>query len=82
MLKQTYRATYGKDMVKVVQDDLSMKTKRLFIMALEGSRMDESSMVDHNLVQQDVRALHGAARGAGTDEITVSCLHGEATCCN
>lgn len=71
MLKQAYKAAYGKDMAKVVQDDLSMKTKRLFLMALEGARMDEHAPLNHQLIQQDAHAIRSAAKGAGTDEITV-----------
>jgi annexin A7/11 len=71
MLKQAYRATYNKDMVKVVEQDLSAKTKRLFIMALEGVRMEENVPVDRNLVEQDAKDLYQAAKGAGTDEIKV-----------
>ena len=72
MLKQAYRATYNKDMVKVVEDELSMKTKRMFVMALEGARMDDGAPVNHQQVEQDARDLKAAARGAGTDEIKVS----------
>lgn len=71
LLKQAYRATYSKDMVKVVEGELSMKTKRMFVMALEGTRMDDNAPVDHNLVEQDAREIFKAARGAGTDEIKI-----------
>lgn len=71
-LKQAYRATYGKELEKIVEGDLSMKTKRLFTMALQGSRQDDWTPVDPGLVQRDVQDLKAAARGAGTDEIKVS----------
>lgn len=71
LLKQAYHARYGKDLSKTVQDDLSMKTKRLFIMALEGARMDEHALIDPHLVEQDAATIRKAARGAGTDEIAV-----------
>ncbi|UZJ54587.1 hypothetical protein CBS101457_003907 [Exobasidium rhododendri] len=71
MLKQAYRATYNKDMVKVVEDELSMKTKRMFVMALEGARMDDNAPINNQLVEQDAKELKAAARGAGTDEIKI-----------
>jgi annexin A7/11 len=71
LLKQAYRATYNKDMVKVVEQDLSMKTKRMFVMALEGVRMEDNAPVDRQLVEQDANDLHKAVKGAGTDEIKV-----------
>lgn len=74
MLKQAYKAVYNKDMAKVVEGELSMKTKRMFLMALEGARMDDNAPVNHQLVEQDSRDLRAAARGAGTDEIKVRCV--------
>lgn len=71
LLKEAYRATYGKRMEDVVSGDLSLKTKRLFTMALQGARMEDHLPVDHNMVQHDVRELKSAARGAGTDEIKI-----------
>jgi annexin A7/11 len=71
MLKQAYRATYNKDMVKVVEGELSMKTKRMFVMALEGARADDFLPVNQQQVEQDVRELKAAAKGAGTDEIKI-----------
>lgn len=70
-LKNAYRAVYGKAMEKVVEDELSMKTKRLFVMALQGTRQEDNAPVDHRLVEEDCRKLKAAARGAGTDEITI-----------
>lgn len=70
-LKQAYRATYGKDMEKIVEGDLSLKTKRLFTMAMQAQRQEDWAPVDHGLVQHDVKELKSAARGAGTDEIKV-----------
>lgn len=71
-LKQAFRATYNRDMEKVVEDDLSMKTKRMFVMVMQAARQEEWAPVDPGLVQQDVKDLKNAARGAGTDEIKVS----------
>lgn len=71
ILKQAYQATYHKAMEKVVEDELSMKTKRMFVMAMQGVRQDDNVPVDPQAVERDVAELHKAARGAGTDEITI-----------
>ncbi|CDR87406.1 related to annexin XIV [Sporisorium scitamineum] len=71
ILKQAYRATYGQDMEKVVEGELSFKTKRMFVMAMQGVRQQDNIPVDQRAVEADVAALHNAARGAGTDEIAI-----------
>ncbi|WWC93016.1 uncharacterized protein L201_007980 [Kwoniella dendrophila CBS 6074] len=70
-LKEGYKRVYGKDLVSTVRGELSMKTERMFNMALSGQR-DESTYVNHQQVQQDVEALYRAGPGKiGTDEIGV-----------
>ncbi|OCF46073.1 annexin XIV [Kwoniella heveanensis CBS 569] len=71
LLKEAYRRAYNKDLVAVVRGELSMKTERMFNMALSGQR-DEAPFVNQQLVQQDVEALYRAGPGKmGTDEIGV-----------
>ncbi|OWZ77832.1 annexin XIV [Cryptococcus neoformans Bt85] len=71
LLKEAYRRTYNKDLVQIVQGELSMKTERMFNMALSGQR-DESPYLNHQLVQQDVETLYRAGPGKiGTDEIAI-----------
>ncbi|KAK0526682.1 hypothetical protein OC834_004718 [Tilletia horrida] len=70
-LKQAYRQIYGKPLERVVEDDLSFKTKRLFVMAMTGNRPDDSVPVDGRLVEADVQTLYKAAKGMGTDEIAI-----------
>jgi annexin A7/11 len=71
LLKEAYQRTYGKDLTRAVQGELSMKTERMFNMALSGAR-EESPQVDHSLVQADVERLHAAGAGKmGTDEIAI-----------
>ncbi|WWC73470.1 uncharacterized protein I206_107440 [Kwoniella pini CBS 10737] len=70
-LKEGYKRVYGKDLVAVVRGELSMKTERMFNMALSGQR-DEAPFVNHQQVQQDVETLYRAGPGKmGTDEIGV-----------
>ncbi|CAD6885550.1 unnamed protein product [Tilletia controversa] len=73
-LKQAYVQTYGKPLERVVEDDLSYKTKRLFSMAMQGNVPPDSVPVDQNLVESDVQTLYRAAKGAGTDEIAISAV--------
>lgn len=71
LMKEAYQKTYGKDLVQVVRGELSMKTERLFMMALAGTR-DESPMVNGQQVEQDVQQLYRAGEGRmGTDEIAI-----------
>lgn len=71
LLKEGYRRLYNKNLVQVVRGELSMKTERMFNMALAGTR-DENPMVNHQLVQQDVETLYRAGPGKiGTDEIAI-----------
>lgn len=71
LLKEQYRRTHNKDLVQVVRGELSMKTERMFVMALTGTR-DESTFVNHQQVQQDVETLYRAGPGKiGTDEIAI-----------
>lgn len=71
-LKAAYQATYHKHMEKVVEDELSFKTKRMFVMAMQGGREDDNVPVSQARVDQDVRDLYAAgAAQLGTDEIKV-----------
>ncbi|WVQ75133.1 hypothetical protein IAR50_004742 [Cryptococcus sp. DSM 104548] len=71
MLKELYQRTHHKELAQVVRGELSMKTERLFNMALSGQR-DESPYLDNNRVQQDVQTLYRAGPGKiGTDEIAI-----------
>lgn len=70
LLKSAYKALYKKDLVSTIKSELSMKTERMFVMALLANR-DESPMVNQQAVQHDLQQVHAAARGMGTDEIKI-----------
>ncbi|PWN42125.1 Annexin [Ceraceosorus guamensis] len=70
-LKQAYKSIYGKDLERVVEGELSVKTKRIFSMAMNGNRTEENVPPNPSDVSRDVQALKSAARGMGTDEITI-----------
>ncbi|BEI85239.1 hypothetical protein CcaverHIS002_0506400 [Cutaneotrichosporon cavernicola] len=71
LLKEGFRRMYNKDLVSFIRGELSMKTERMFNMALSGTR-DENPMVNHQQVQQDIETLYRAGPGKiGTDEISI-----------
>ncbi|GMK55288.1 hypothetical protein CspeluHIS016_0203440 [Cutaneotrichosporon spelunceum] len=71
LLKEGFRRQYNKDLVSFVRGELSMKTERMFNMALSGTR-DESPIVNHQQVQHDIETLYRAGPGKiGTDEISI-----------
>jgi hypothetical protein len=70
-IQSAYRSIYRKDLNAVIRSELSVKTERLFNMALVGNR-EEGDYVDQARVQADVKALYKAGQGQmGTDEITM-----------
>jgi len=62
LLIEGYRIKYGKDLVSVVMSDLSGKTERLFVMALNGQRPPDHLPVDHAQVAADIETLHHASK--------------------
>ena len=62
LLKQVYKEMFGRDLAAVIRGELSMKTERMFNMALAGTR-DENPMVNHQAVMQDIEALYRAGPG-------------------
>lgn len=72
-MKYAYEQKYHRSLQVAVQGDLSMKTERMFNMALTARRDEEYLPLDHARVQADVHTLYGASAGKtmGTDEITV-----------
>jgi annexin A7/11 len=71
-IKGAYKATYGRPLESVVQDELSMKTERHFMMVLAGNRAEDSAPVIPQQIEQDAMELYKATEGkVGTDEILV-----------
>ncbi|KAJ8522392.1 hypothetical protein ONZ45_g1041 [Pleurotus djamor] len=70
ILKMTHRDTFGKSLEQQVSDDLSMKTKQLFIMVMNASRVPDNVPVNPQAVDADADALYKAGVGKrGTNEI-------------
>ncbi|EDR04466.1 uncharacterized protein LACBIDRAFT_304553 [Laccaria bicolor S238N-H82] len=57
-----YRLRYGRDLVEAVKFDLSGKTERMFIMALNARRPPDTLPVDPKQVAGDVETFHSAAK--------------------
>lgn len=71
-IKRAYQATYHQPLENVVRGDLSMKTKRHFMMVLAGNRVEDSASVVPQQIDQDVLELYKATEGkVGTDELLV-----------
>lgn len=71
-LKYAYEKKYHKALQSAVQGELSMKTERMFNMALTARRDEEYAPIDPMKVQNDIRTLYSASSTRlGTDEITV-----------
>ncbi|KAF7440240.1 hypothetical protein PC9H_000584 [Pleurotus ostreatus] len=70
MLKSAYRDHYGRDAEQDVSNDLSMKTKNLFVMAMNASRVPDNVPVNAQQVTADVNQLFNAGVGRkGTNEM-------------
>lgn len=71
-LKYAYEKKYHKALQAAVQGELSMKTERMFNMALTARRDEEYIPIDHGRVQADIQTLYSNSTGQiGTDEIAV-----------
>lgn len=71
-IKQAYHETHRRTLEADVKGDLSMKTERLFSMAMAATRNEESAPVIPAEIDRDATELHRAMDArAGTDQITV-----------
>ena len=71
-IKQEYQHRFGHTLEADVQGDLSMKTGRLFSMAMAANRAEENAPIIPQEIDRDVSDLHRATEGkVGTDQITV-----------
>lgn len=74
-IKHAYQAKYHRSLETDVRKDLSMKTERLFMMILAGTRQEDSAPVIAESVKADVATLHQATEGrVGTDQLTVCAI--------
>jgi annexin A7/11 len=72
-IKACYQQIYGKDMVKEIKDDLSLKTERLYEYVLSARRAEESAPclpheIDHQ-VDRLQQATEGVKLGANHDPV-------------
>ncbi|KAL0946519.1 hypothetical protein HGRIS_012732 [Hohenbuehelia grisea] len=70
ILKAAYQDRYGRRLEQMIMDDLSMKTKNMFVMVLNASRVPDNAPVRQPDVDADVERLYNAGVGRrGTDEM-------------
>ncbi|KNZ71678.1 Annexin A11 [Termitomyces sp. J132] len=70
LLISAYQHFTGRQLIQDVQNDLSMKTKRMFLMALSSDRSPDTTPVDYAHVARDVDVLYNAGeKRFGTDEM-------------
>lgn len=71
-MKHVYNAKHCETLERALAGDLSMKTLKFFLMALEENKMDEQAPVNPQAVANDVRVFNEATRGrGGKDELAV-----------
>ncbi|RPA85879.1 Annexin [Ascobolus immersus RN42] len=70
-IKKAYKLRYGSSLERALKGDLSGKTEKLFVMAIEECRQEDWIQPDPNRIAMDVKLLRKAGEGViGTDEIT------------
>ena len=71
-IKQAYYTRYKKSLETDIRKDMSLKTERLFMMILAGTRQEDSAPIHPTSVDADVQKLYDATEGrVGTEELTV-----------
>ncbi|KAG6829044.1 hypothetical protein H0H92_005875 [Tricholoma furcatifolium] len=70
LLIQAYHHLEHRNLIDDVKGELSMKTERMFLMALNSDRPPDTTPVDYDRVARDVDALYNAGeKKIGTDEL-------------
>jgi annexin A7/11 len=70
-IKHAYQQKFYRPLESDIRSDLSMGTERLFVMILSATRAEESTPINQQAIDKDVRDLYDAMSGMGTDNIVV-----------
>lgn len=71
-IKSTYSREFRASLESDVKSDLSFKTEQHFMIVLAGNRIEESTPINQQAIEQEVKDLHRATEGQmGTDEMLV-----------
>jgi annexin A7/11 len=70
-IKHAYQQKFYSPLESDVRGDLSMGTERLFVMILAATRAEESTPINQQAIDKDVRDLYDAMSGMGTDNMVV-----------
>ncbi|EFW17566.1 hypothetical protein D8B26_000267 [Coccidioides posadasii str. Silveira] len=62
-IKEAYKKTFGSSLEADVRGDLSAATEQFYNNVMAAERAEEATPIDPNLIDQDVKSLHGALRG-------------------
>ncbi|KAF2862051.1 Annexin [Piedraia hortae CBS 480.64] len=70
-IKHRFHQIYHKSMEYEVKSDLSLKTERLFEMIMTASRRPETTPINHQEIEADVRTIAHATEGHDTDKFVI-----------
>lgn len=71
-IKSAYAREFRASLEADVKSDLSFKTEEHFLIVLAGNRIEESTPINSQAIEQEVKDLHRATAGQmGTDEMLV-----------
>jgi annexin A7/11 len=71
-IKNTYQKVFGRSLENDVKGDLSFKTERHFLIVLGANRVEESTPINQQQIDQEVMDIYRATEGkVGTDEMVV-----------
>jgi annexin A7/11 len=72
-IKNAYQRKHNRSLQRDVEDDLSAETKNLFTRVISATRHEESHPVDPQLVDNEVRSIHGSTAGRVINNVAEIC---------
>ncbi|KAJ5168422.1 uncharacterized protein N7482_004016 [Penicillium canariense] len=72
-IKAAYERTYHRQLAKDVEDDLSFKTADLFKIVLHATRHEESTPINPQAIESEVRTLHNSTAARMVNNVTEVC---------
>ncbi|EPS33423.1 hypothetical protein PDE_08385 [Penicillium oxalicum 114-2] len=72
-IQALYERTYGRQLAKDVDDDLSFKTAELFKMVLRAARHEDSMPLNPQTIEAEVRTIHDSTAARMVNNVTEVC---------
>lgn len=72
-IKIAYQRKHNRSLQRDVEDDLSAETKNLFTHVISATRHEESHPVDPQVIDNEVRSIHGATSGRMVNNVAEIC---------